>query len=59
MKLLNFIELGDDIMNLLITDVDLDINLIESENSRYIDISKLKIANCLGCFNCWTRTPGK
>ena len=48
MKLLNFIELGDDIMNLLITDVDLDINLIESENSRYIDISKLKIANCLG-----------
>ncbi len=46
-------------MNLLITDVDLDINFIESENSRYIDISKLKIANCLGCFNCWTRTPGK
>lgn len=35
-------------MNLLITDISLDINFIQSENSRYVDISKLNIANCLG-----------
>lgn len=26
---------------------------------EYIDIYKLKINNCLGCFNCWEKTPGK
>ena len=26
---------------------------------EWIDLSKLDIANCVGCFGCWTRTPGK
>ena len=26
---------------------------------KFIDLSSLKIANCVGCFGCWTKTPGK
>ena len=26
---------------------------------EWIDLSKLDIANCVGCFGCWTKTPGK
>ena len=26
---------------------------------EWIDLSKLDIANCVGCLGCWTRTPGK
>ena len=26
---------------------------------EYVDLSALKIAPCVGCFGCWTRTPGK
>lgn len=24
---------------------------------EYVDLSALKIAPCVGCFGCWTRTP--
>ena len=26
---------------------------------EYIDLNEYKIANCIGCFGCWTKTPGK
>ncbi len=26
---------------------------------EWIDLSQLDITNCVGCFGCWTRTPGK
>ena len=25
---------------------------------RFVDLSSLRIANCIGCFGCWTKTPG-
>ncbi len=32
---------------------------IENNKIKYIDLSSLKITNCVGCFGCWTKTPGK
>ena len=26
---------------------------------EFVDLSKRKIANCVGCFGCWIKTPGK
>lgn len=26
---------------------------------NFIDLSALHIANCVGCFGCWTKTPGR
>lgn len=26
---------------------------------RYVDLSALKIARCMGCFGCWVKTPGR
>lgn len=46
-------------MRLLLSDRYLNINFIESDENKYIDLSKLKISNCMGCFSCWTKTPGK
>ena len=31
----------------------------ENDNIKLIDLSLMKIANCTGCFGCWTKTPGK
>lgn len=31
----------------------------ENDDIKYINLSSLKIANCMGCFGCWTKTPGK
>lgn len=28
-------------------------------NVEIIDVYKLKVHECLGCFNCWSKTPGK
>ena len=47
-------------MKLILSDISLDIlnNEEYNENLKYIDLSSLKIANCTGCFSCWTKTPG-
>ena len=40
---------------------DRPLNLPEMSHTsiEFVDLSKLKIANCIGCFGCWTKTPGK
>lgn len=45
-------------MNLLLSDMPLPRGLAEKEGNTYIDLSALKIHNCIGCFGCWTKTPG-
>ncbi len=46
-------------MRLLLSDKELNINFSESDENKYIDLSKLRISNCIGCFDCWTKTLGK
>ncbi|WP_040213244.1 NAD(P)H-dependent oxidoreductase [Clostridium polynesiense] len=46
-------------MRLLLTDKPLKIKFAENNENKYIDLSNLKISNCVGCFSCWTKTPGK
>ena len=46
-------------MNLILSDRHLDIPQIECTTTEFIDLSTCKIANCIGCFGCWTKTPGK
>lgn len=45
-------------MKLLLSDTPLTVSL-KTENEMYIDLSALKISNCVGCFGCWIKTPGK
>lgn len=33
--------------------------LVLAEDASFVDLSKAKVANCVGCFGCWTKTPGK
>ena len=46
-------------MNLVLSDRHLDVFKEHHPTIRFIDLSQLNIANCVGCFGCWTRTPGK
>ncbi len=46
-------------MTLILSDKHLDIPQIGHTSIEWIDLSKQKIANCTGCFGCWTKTPGK
>ena len=48
-------------MKLILSDTNLSLPEFISQESyiKYIDLSKLKITNCVGCFGCWTNTPGK
>ena len=45
-------------MKLILSDRPLSIQLTNLADLQYIDLSGLKIANCVGCFGCWTKTPG-
>ena len=46
-------------MKLVLSDRNLDSLAADHPGIRVVDLSKLKIANCVGCFGCWTKTPGK
>lgn len=45
-------------MQLILSDRHIDLSGIEP-SIPFIDLSKRNIANCVGCFGCWTKTPGK
>ena len=45
-------------MNLVLSDRQIELP-IENQSTDFINLSELKISNCIGCFGCWTKTPGK
>lgn len=46
-------------MNLLVSDRPLLLSEAACHRVEYFDLSALRIGTCLGCFGCWTKTPGK
>lgn len=46
-------------MKLILSDRHLDLPKVSRTDLVYMDLSTMKIGNCVGCFGCWTKTPGK
>lgn len=46
-------------MKLILSDCPLQIDLSDHTDVKWINLSELNISNCVGCFGCWTRTPGR
>ena len=46
-------------MNLILSDRHVALPPLDLTDVRVIDLSTRKISNCVGCFGCWTKTPGK
>ena len=46
-------------MKLILIDCILPIQIPEREEVKWINLSELNISNCVGCFGCWTKTPGR
>ena len=46
-------------MKIILSDRPLSLDLGNREDVVSFDLSHMKIAPCVGCFSCWTRTPGK
>lgn len=45
-------------MKLILTDRYLNLPCLQ-DDVHTINIAEVRIANCVGCFGCWTKTPGK
>lgn len=45
-------------MNLILSDRHFELS-VDTRSTEWIDLSELKISNCVGCFGCWTKTPGR
>ena len=46
-------------MKLILSDRPLSLELEKKDDIVFVDLSAKNIANCVGCFGCWTKTPGK
>lgn len=46
-------------MNIILSDTLLDVPSEMKNRLVYIDISTHKVAQCIGCFHCWIKTPGR
>lgn len=46
-------------MKIILSDRPLSLDLGNREDVVSFDLSHMKIAPCVGCFGCWTKTPGK
>ncbi len=47
-------------MKLILSDKPLSLAMEQiSGDIKMIDLSSLKISNCVGCFGCWVKTPGR
>lgn len=46
-------------MKIILSDRPLSLDLGNREDVVSFDLSHMKIAPCVGCLGCWTRTPGK
>lgn len=46
-------------MKLILSDKPVTIKIRDNNDIKYIDLSTLKISNCVGCFGCWVKTPGR
>ena len=44
---------------LIVSDRSLEIEGLSHAGVRWIDLSELNLSNCVGCFGCWTKTPGR
>lgn len=46
-------------MKIILSDRPLSLDLGDRADVVSFDLSHMKIAPCVGCFGCWTKTPGK
>lgn len=45
-------------MKLIMSDRPIAV-IAPSEDTSFVDLSQAKVTNCVGCFGCWTKTPGR